>query len=516
MRRSTGLLGFLGVVLLLFAGMALYFTRFAAGVDRIYILLHAIGGILALIAYFSAGVDNVRTFLGERSTKYGTSTVLASLFFIVILVAVNYLSSRHHKRFDLTAEHVFSLSAQSVSVVKSLDKDLVLRAFVEGGSSPELQDLFDSYRYASPKVSAQMVDPDRQPELAEKFHISAYNTVHLEYGENTTAVTQPSEETITNAIIKLTRATQQTVCFIEGHGEPDTEAAQDAHGYSQARGALANENYQVKRVLLATLEKIPDDCSLVAVVGPERPYEAREVKVIEDYVHSGKRAFFLLAPQQGEQFAPLLSSVGIKLGNDVVVDQVVRLFQGPALGLAPLAETYAPEHEITREFKQRTIFPMSRSVQKDGETPGWRVSELVKTSASSWAETDITGIFERQEAKLDESDRKGPVSVAAVTEASLKPPGTPGEGAARLAVFGSVEFADNRNLTGSFFNRDLFLNTVGWLVGQSDLLSIRPRAMRASRVNFTRDEGTVIFYLSVLLLPELLLLAGLAVWWRRE
>ena len=40
--------------------------------------------------------------------------------------------------------------------------------------------------------------------------------------------------------------------------------------------------------------------------------------------------------------------------------------------------------------------------------------------------------------------------------------------------------------------------------------------VRASRVQFTADQYTVIFYLSVLLLPQLLLLAGLAVWWRRE
>jgi ABC-type uncharacterized transport system involved in gliding motility auxiliary subunit len=35
-------------------------------------------------------------------------------------------------------------------------------------------------------------------------------------------------------------------------------------------------------------------------------------------------------------------------------------------------------------------------------------------------------------------------------------------------------------------------------------------------VNFSEREGRAIFYLSVLVLPELLLIAGLAVWWRRE
>ena len=112
---------------------------------------------------------------------------------------------------------------------------------------------------------------------------------------------------------------------------------------------------------------------------------------------------------------------------------------------------------------------------------------------------------------------KGPVPIAVVVNADLKQMNSgKKEGTARLAVFGSVEFAQNREMEGTYYNRDLLMNTVGWLVGQSDLVSIRPRGVRASRVQFTADQGTVIFYLSVLLIPELLLIAGIAVWWRRE
>ena len=54
---------------------------------------------------------------------------------------------------------------------------------------------------------------------------------------------------------------------------------------------------------------------------------------------------------------------------------MVRLFQGPALGLAPLVETYDAEHEITKELKGRTLFPMTRSVDGDAEgKPGVKAS----------------------------------------------------------------------------------------------------------------------------------------------
>ena len=516
MRRANSLLGLIGLVLLLFAGVAAVFTRAHTFVDVLYIFINGLFGLFALIAYLSAGLEHLRGVVSERSTKYGANVLVASLVFVAVLALLNYLSVRHHHRFDLTEQGVFSLSAQSASVVKSLQDDLQIQAFVEGGVNPELHDLLQSYAYQSPKVKFELIDPDRQPEMAEKYKITAYNTVHFEYGKESTSITQPTEEAVTNAIIKVTRATKKTVCFIEGHGEPDIDEAQNPKGYSSLTQALVNENYETKKVLLASMSGVPSECSVVVVTSTEKPYVESELSALGTYADGGGHVLFLLPPRTGTEFEPLLAKWGVKLGNDVVVDQVVRLFQGPALGLAPLVNTYAA-HEITRDFKQRTVFPMTRSVHSDtaGKT-GLQAVELVKTSPQSWGETDLDGLFQRSQASLDPNDLKGPVPVAVVVSADLKQQNAGKEGTTRLAVFGSSECADSRELEGTFYNRDLLLNTIDWLVGQGDLVSIRPRAVRASRVQFTADQGTVIFYLSVLIIPELLLVAGLAVWWRRE
>ncbi len=522
MRRNNSLLGLVGIILLLFAGIAGVLTRAATAVDVLYIAANGVLGLFALIAYLSAGLEQLRTVVSERSTKYGVNVLVGSLAFLAALALVNYLSIRHHRRFDLTEQGVFSLSPQSTSVVKALQQDLNIQAFVEGGVNPELRDLFESYTYASNKVKYQMIDPDKQPELAEKFRISTYNTVRLEYGQESTTITQPTEETVTNAIIKVTRPTRKMICFIEGHGEPEIDEASTAQGQSDPRAmsslkqALLNENYDVKKVLLASMPSVPDDCAAVIAVSTEKHYLDGEVKALQGYVDGGGRLLLLVAPREGAEFAPLLAAYGVRLGDDLVVDQLVRLFEGPSLGLSPLVNTYTP-HEITRDFRQRTVFPMTRSVhaETDGKT-GIQAIELVKTAPSSWAETDLDRIFNSSEAALDDNDTKGPVPIAVVATADLKQMGRDKEGTVRLAVYGSVDFALNREVDGTYFNRDLLMNTVGWLVGQSDLLSIRPRDIRASRVQFTAEQSTVIFYLTVLLIPQLLLIAGLAVWWRRE
>ena len=112
-------------------------------------------------------------------------------------------------------------------------------------------------------------------------------------------------------------------------------------------------------------------------------------------------------------------------------------------------------------------------------------------------------------------DRRGPISLAVAVTANLKEMGTDQEGTARLAVFGNEVFANNQYIS-QYFNRDMLLNTIGWLGGEEGLISVRTRTLRASRVQFTAEQGTAIFYLSVLILPEILLIVGLGVWWSRK
>jgi ABC-type uncharacterized transport system involved in gliding motility auxiliary subunit len=84
----------------------------------------------------------------------------------------------------------------------------------------------------------------------------------------------------------------------------------------------------------------------------------------------------------------------------------------------------------------------------------------------------------------------------------------------QMAVFGDASFATNKYWR-QLFNDALTLSVVGWLAGESDLVSIGARAVRASRASLSPSQALSVFYLSVLVLPELILLCGIVVWWRR-
>jgi ABC-type uncharacterized transport system involved in gliding motility auxiliary subunit len=518
-RRSAALYGILGLIALLFAT----FAYFVASGFRPYIFVNLIAGAFLIIMWLSAGWSSVGTFVGQRSTRYGANAIIYSIIFVLILVAVNYVSTQHHARLDLSAEKIYSLSTQSTNVVKNLKKPLKIYGFFAGGDNPTARQLYEEYAYASPKVTFQLVDPDRNPELAERYKVSALNTTHLQYGGDDgegTNVTELTEEAITNAIVRVTKTTKKTICFLDGHGEADPDDATGQNGFGSLKTALEGEGFQTKKVPLATQAAVPDECTILAIAGPVKPLDPHEVDAINAFVNKGGRAMVMFrAPRPNNEvdenaLAKLVEKWGAAAGTDIVVDQVTRLFAAPALGISPLVQNYGT-HPITRGFKERTIWPMTRSLDPTANPlPGITVTPLAMTSETSWAETDIDGIFKRQEAKLDPADKRGPIDVAVAVDADMSKNGS-GKGQARIVVFGSTDFADNQ-WVGQLFNRDFFVNSADWLSGEENQISIRPKQLRSSRFRLTADQFTIVFILSVLLLPEMLLIAGIVVWWERR
>ncbi len=523
MKRSASLLGLLGLVSLAFGFAA---TALGVRLSDLYVLSNLVLGTALVLAYLAFGFEDFRTVVGQRSTRYGASALVYSLLFIALVGGGNYVSARHHHQWDMTEAGVYTLAPQSKKIVDALTQDLAMTAFVEGGQDQALESLLGSYRYAAPThVQFRLVDPDKEPALVDQMKITTVHTVNLQYGKEAFVVTNPSEETITNGIIRVTGTAKKIVYFTEGHGEGDIQNQQDPKGYSAAKLALEQENYEVKPLLLPSVDQIPDAASVVVVGGPDRPFTEHEAQALDAYLKRGGRVLALVGARQGDQgLQKTFATWGVKLGNDIVIDREVRLFEGPRLGVVPITRTYGT-HPITENFRDYTVYPQTRTVEPDAEgKKGLQATALVKTSASSWAETNVDDVFSKGTASMDDSDRKGPLGIAVAVTATLRDLGVsaaPASGGkapeeARLVVFGSSLFADNEEFVQSRLNGDLFLNAVGWLVGQEELVSIRSRSVRASRAELTGAQAFQVFYLSVLIAPQILIAFGIAVWWRRK
>ena len=511
MHSFANLLGLIGVILTFFG----FVSYIGYGVLEAYSTIHLLLGASCLAAWFVLRFRDLRSLLTARRTQRGTNFLISTVLFLSLLVMLNILAIRHEYRLDLTEAGRFSLSPQAAQVLDRLDSPLSFEAYVEGGQSPDTRFLLESFQGGKSTISIEMIDPDREPARTEEAGIEAYGAVRISYRKRFLTVLDPTEESLTNAIIKITRNQQRTICFLEGEGEPSLHEASAPDGYAEAARALENENFLVRSLPLLETGRVPEDCQIVGIADPRRPFSSAVLRAIGDFLDAGGAMIFLLPPKSGNQLAPLLARWGVNIGDDIVVDEVVRLFEGPTLGLNPIVSIYGA-HPITLALRERTLFPFTRSIQTGAPREGLTSATLARTSATSWAEADLEGVFRENDASLSpaEGDRAGPISVAVAVSAKLEEMGR-GSGETRLVVFGSARLANNQNL-GQVYNRDLFLNAVSWLAAEDDLVSIRSKTIRSSRVRFTEAEATTIFYLSVLVFPEIVLLIGLAVWWRRS
>jgi len=65
-------------------------------------------------------------------------------------------------------------------------------------------------------------------------------------------------------------------------------------------------------------------------------------------------------------------------------------------------------------------------------------------------------------------------------------------------------------------NDDLALNTINWLSSDEDLISIRPKQPEDRRITMTRGQLGWVRVTSQFLLPGIVVLVGIGVWWKRR
>jgi ABC-type uncharacterized transport system involved in gliding motility auxiliary subunit len=533
LNRIFGLIGWLGVALV-FAGVAIRFIK--PEWQQWYFGL-AIAGLVCTLLYMLSQWREIARAFGGREARFGTLAAASALVVLAILVALNYLGSRHNKRWDLTAAKQFTLSDQTRKILEGLQKPVSIKVFAQPDDFERFRDRLDEYQYASKQVNVEYVDAVKSPSRANQYQVQQLGTIVFEYDGRTERVTSDGEQELTNGLIKVVQGKQLKVYFVQGHGERNSDGS-DRDGFSSISQALTSENYSVDKLVLAQQKDVPADASVLIVAGPKTDFFPPEMDMLKRYLARGGKVFFMLDPPDKAGGSELTSIVAflkewaIAVGNDVVVDvsgMGQLLNTGPD---TPVAAKYPP-HAITDRFNLITAYQLARSVAPvSGNTSGKFAQTLVETSPASWAESDIkmlntSGKVARD---LDKGDKAGPVSLAAAVSAPATEPPAPADAAkpadgakpedtqkpeTRIAVFGDSDFASNAflNIPG---NRDLFMNSVNWLAQQENLISIRPKDPQDRRITLTRDQQFRISLLAVIGIPAIILLAGVQTWWRRR
>jgi ABC-type uncharacterized transport system involved in gliding motility auxiliary subunit len=317
------------------------------------------------------------------------------------------------------------------------------------------------------------------------------------------------------------------VYFTQGHGEKDTTSS-ERDGYKAIADSLGRDNYIVDKIVLAQAAAIPDDAAVVVVAGPKVDFFPAEVDALKKYLAKSGKLLLELDPPDKPDGPPLTNLIslahdwGIDVGNDIVVD---ASGMGQLIGTdasVPLAASY-PSHPITQRLRLISGYPLARSVTAVmGGVNGHTAQGFVETSPRSWAESDIKGLLTSGKVSMNAAsgDKPGPITVAAAVSAPSSDAPKPGDTNAprpetRVVVFGDSDFVSTAAL-GIPGNRDLFMNTIGWLSQQENLISIRPKEPDDRRVTMTAAQQNNVTILSLLLIPGFVFGAGVYSWWRRR
>jgi ABC-type uncharacterized transport system involved in gliding motility auxiliary subunit len=454
-------------------------------------------------------------WLKARQTKYAAYAITYVLVVVAVITAANMLADRYDKSLDTTSNKRYSLSEQTAKIVKGLPRNATITYFNQSTRFRDGKDLLEEYSNLSPKVRVEYVDPDKDPQRARAAGIRNFGTAVVEIGGKKEEAKSMNEEGITGAFIRDLKTGARTVCFVTGSGEPRIEDS-EREGFSRFKELLAKDNYQTKEADLPQKAEVPADCTTLVVAGPTHNYEPPEVEAIKKYVEGGGRAFFMLDPPlklgrseiaDNEGLASLLSSWGVTVNKDLILD-LNPIGQLAGLGPQVALVTHYSSQPIVSELKGTyTGFPLSRSLEFKN-TDKATVEKLFDSSSSSLATTDLSSGRVNMD---DPKNKKGPLTIAAAGTYSTGKENSQG----RFVVIGSSGWAANR-FVGFNGNVDLAVNAVNWLSSDEDLISIRPKPPEDRRITMTRAQQNFVRGVSQFVLPLIVIVAGVGVWWKRR
>jgi ABC-type uncharacterized transport system involved in gliding motility auxiliary subunit len=492
-----------------------------------------IAGLVLSVIYLVNHWQEVLRLAGRRSAREGANSVALAVVVVGIAVAINYIANRHQKRWDFTAARQYTLSEQTSKVLSGLESDLsiVLLDNPTTGRALAARDLLELYDGESERVSFEVIDPEADPQKALAFQEPGdagftMGTVLVSAGGRRERATAATEPEITNAILRVLRQDRKKIYFTSGHQEKSIEDTDPSAGISVVSGKLGGSTYVTETLVIARAVqgdemRVPADADAVVVAGPKTDFLQEEIAALDAYLKRGGRVVFLLDPSTQAQTPALdehLREQGVRLGNDLVVDPL------SVPPLYPVVRSYGA-HPIVESFSNAiSIFPLVRTVERlDSAPQGADIRDLFTSEPESWAETRIEELQARQAPADDQ--KRGPLPMAvAVTlgsgeeakDADAADDGETKAAQGRFVVVGDSDFITNELASAPVLNSDLFLNMVNWVAEDEDLIAVRPRQPEDRRIFLSSQQMTNVILFSLLIVPGVILVTGISVWWSRR
>jgi hypothetical protein len=531
-----------GVVGLVIGGVLL---GFVSSLSLYGIIVLAFGAVLVALVGVSYFSQVVAAFF-SRTGRYGVNTVIMVAAFIGLVVLINYVAFENHVRADTTATNQFSLADRTRDLLDNLDQPISVIAYYPDEITDidlltrrrKVETTLSEFSKRNSNFAHRFLDPQKEPDLARGQGVTQYETLSvLAVDTRTIDLINPTdpafsrlEQDLYTALLVATGTERKKVYFLVGHGERDV-FRDEPDGYNIIRANLEGDNYEVANLSWALSDEevaVPGDAALLVIAGPTGELPPGHANALNAYMagretdgeprREGARLIFLAEYDTDDSFRAFLAFWGV-----VVTDAYIRDVEGsqpnaPRTLRVGIYNPQAPAEIVAPRGQPLSVafMPGAAAVEPIVEETNTRIAvPIAATTPSARLISDI----ERIDPVDDDPQRvfypavylniAGPVGAAAPTS---QPPNNEVAG---MTVFGDSDFIANGNVhRGS--SAALFLNTANYLMGDFSLVSIRDREFIYREWNLDENEFNFVRFSTWLLLPGLMGLMAIVVWWVRR
>jgi ABC-type uncharacterized transport system involved in gliding motility auxiliary subunit len=438
---------------------------------------------------------------------------------ICLILALNYLASRHFQRFDLTENRAFSLSAESQAYLRQLETPIdVIVTIAAGSDVAELKRIrhdlnkllleyeADSMREGQAFVRVEFVDALRQRkrtrEIVQKFNIERENVIIVAAKDRTRLIELPElyeaqegewqsfcgERILTSAILEVSTEESPVLYHLTGHGEMRIGDVHPTRGLSLLEGFLKERGFTLKELDLTRVTAVPENAAMILALAPQAALAPAEVEKLRRYMSDRHgRMLLTLEPGRKHGLNDLLFDWGILVEDHVAVD-VDPNYRSQEGDMIVRHFSEHPISQILYDYNATAYFGQSRPIRIDPASladEGLNLRYLIGTSQKSWAEKD----YRTQRPITFDADRDlpGPLSLAVAAQRSTSSALGLSISGGRIVCFGNSDFLAN-NRFQIYGNYTLLINSLNWALDRNVLLNIPAQPLSTYQLVMSQDD----------------------------
>jgi len=480
------------------------------------------------------GATRVESMRVRESATSALSVALAGAF----LAVGAYLTAAHDRTLDASFFKTSTPGTAVQEIVRSMAEPLrVLLFFPEANPvKDEVENYFRLLDAATDNVQVETHDRLSQPLVAADYEVRDDGTVVLMRGDRDERVYLPIQlgaararlrildGEIQSELLKLQR-NQLFAYMTVGHGELNDPFREGGGATSESqpsvaalRSLLELLSYQVRDLGVRTGlgSRIPDDATVLMVLGPQRPFLDEEMSVVKEYLDRGGSLLMALEPDSDFDLGRLRDHLGIEYSSTTLADDQRHLRQTRTLAdrrlivtdrlSAHASVTTAGRRGVGSAILMAGAGHLTEASDVEGPTRRFVIQSIPSTF------DDVNGNFQFDEA----SESRGSYNLAVAIEGPALQDG----GTMRSLVYADADMFSDPVLTSLGMNAAIVADGIRWL-GREETFAGETVSEADVPIVHTRAEDVAWFYAIIFGAPTLVLGLGLVVvysprWARRR